>query len=76
MERQAALPALNGSRSRCNMCDIWLRQPFSAAKPLITKQHPRVKKSANLLGDSSSVGSPMKKAINRNRTPPPRKEKK
>lgn len=35
-----------------------------------------VKNSANLLGDSSNVGKPMKKAKNRNSTPAPRKQKK
>jgi hypothetical protein len=49
---------------------------LSDANPLITKVQPRVKNNANLLGDSSSVGSPMKKAIKRKSTPPPRKEKK
>lgn len=69
-------PALNGNRSRSSICRICARQPLSDAKALSTRLEPIVKNSANLLGDSSSVGSPMKKAKNRNSSPAPRKLKK
>jgi hypothetical protein len=40
------------------------------------EQQPRVKHSANLLGDTMSMGRPTMKARNRNTMPPPMKQKK